>query len=150
MHVAVGFFGPELCEVLRQLYRLHQERAEPGRQGTGYRKLFMKDHHKEVAQCCRTLLGVEPDNDFWDVYILAYPEGAYIPPHRDEATAFGKRHHRVNVLIQEAEGGVLKVDGKVVPLEEGDAIVFEPDVEEHEVSVVTKGTRLVWSVGCWK
>lgn len=54
-------------------------RWRPGRQGTGYRKLLLAQGRR------------------WDLYLLDYPVGSYVPPHTDPAD--GKRHHRLNVRI---------------------------------------------------
>lgn len=52
---------------------------EPGRQGTGYRKLRLA--HGES----------------WDCYLMDYPPGSFIPPHTDPVP--GKAHHRFNLVL---------------------------------------------------
>jgi hypothetical protein len=123
-----------------------------GRQGTGYEVLHLK---KELTMfftsvMVRRALEVigKPVEDFWDVYLIRYPDGSSIPKHRDDAS-FGLRHRRLNVMLTPPEeGGVLTIDGTVILLGDGDAVLFYPNEEEHEVTTV-KGTRLVFSVGAW-
>jgi hypothetical protein len=35
-----------------------------------------------------------------------------------------------------------------IPILDADAVVFHPDRTKHSVTKITKGSRLVWSVGC--
>jgi predicted 2-oxoglutarate/Fe(II)-dependent dioxygenase YbiX len=59
-----------------------------------------------------------------------------------------QEHHRINVLLHGPEaGGELFVGGQRVSLSAGDAYVFRPDVEEHEVKMVLRGSRLIWTLG---
>jgi len=122
-----------------------------GRQGTGYDKLELRtvlpaDPGSLIA---RALAHVgTPFGDFWDVYLIRYLAGSHIPPHTDPAQ-HGRRHHRLNAMLVPADGGgELRVDGVPVELATGDAIVFAPDREVHEVSPVV-GSRLLFSVGAW-
>ena len=123
---------------------------EPGRQGTGYEKLALKyDEWPLARERCLAALGVSYDTAH-DCYILRYQVGARIPSHVDDAP-LASEHHRVNVcIIEPGAGGVLRVGDSAVPLHAGDAYLFRPDVEEHEVSVVTKGVRLMFTVGVLK
>lgn len=122
----------------------------PGRQGTGYEKLALRD----VAGCdvvvarARALLGLADDNALFDAWLLRYPRGSGVPAHVDAAAADDHVHVRVNAVVVAADaGGVLAIDGAVVDLAAGDAVVFRPDVEVHAVSVVDVGERVVFSVG---
>ena len=54
-------------------------RWEAGRQGSGYRK-------------CQLAGGPH-----WDLYVLDYPLGSYIPPHVDMIP--GRRHYRANLVL---------------------------------------------------
>jgi hypothetical protein len=66
-------------------------RWEKGRQGTGYDK-------------CLTLASPFPVP--FDCYLLRFPEGTEIPPHRDPVAA--GRHYRLNIVVKRApSGGVL-------------------------------------------
>ena len=134
---------------------------EPGRQGTGYMKLRLKEVLQAAEHDPKSLLrdllpralgalGCPADNEFYDVFLLKYPKGAYIPKHVDEAGVFGKTHHRLNALVTSADkGGHLTVDDKPIEILEGHALVFRPDEQPHAVSEVLEGGRLVLSVGCW-
>lgn len=138
-----------------------------GRQGTGYETLYMKSfvtlilsggaplsnisvlvHHLTMKSLSLLDKETSPD-DFWDVFLIRYKDGAYIPSHKDEAALFGKRHRRLNALIKAPEaGGELHIENKLIALNEGDAVLFSPDEEVHDVSPC-RGLRLMWSVGCW-
>ena len=52
------------------------------------------------------------------------------------------------MLTQAASGGELLIDGELVTLAVGDAVLFHPDAEVHEVTKVG-GPRLLFSVGAW-
>jgi len=119
----------------------------PGRQGTGYDISPLKDLAPPLPAVARALahLGT-PYEQHWDAYLIRYRDGAYIPPHVDPAQ-HGRRHRRLNALVmQAAGGGELRIGGQLVALELGDAVVFYPDQEVHEVAPVA-GTRLLLSVG---
>ena len=59
------------------------------------------------------------------------------------------KRHRVqscSILLTDGfEGGDLIIDGEVAHMEKGDAIMFDPQ-QPHEVTKVTKGTRVVLAV----
>jgi Rps23 Pro-64 3,4-dihydroxylase Tpa1-like proline 4-hydroxylase len=89
-----------------------------------------------------------PFEDYWDAYFIRYLDGAYIPPHTDPAE-HGRTHRRINaVLAQAASGGELRIGGETIALRVGDAVVFSPDRDVHEVTRV-RGPRLLFSVGAW-
>tara|TARA_A200000113_G_C8606219_1_gene271021 strand:+ start:149 stop:490 length:342 start_codon:yes stop_codon:yes gene_type:complete len=102
---------------------------EKGRQGTGYLK-------KKIFQFA----------NYWfamDCYILKYPEKSYIPPHTDPIE--GHKHFRLNIVLKKAAVG-----GNVYYFKTrcyNRIMLFRPDAVEHEVSQVTRGTRIVLSVG---
>lgn len=136
----------------------------PGRQGTGYDILPIRDlappspggvpspslsGDAPPPPIARALarLGT-PYEDRWDAYLIRYRDGAYIPPHVDQAQ-HDRRHRRLNaMLVQASGGGELRIGGAPVALDVGDAVVFYPDREVHEVATVS-GTRLLFSVGAW-
>lgn len=121
-----------------------------GRQHTGY---DIRPLRPELAATsplvARALAKIgTPFEDYWDVYFIRYSDGAHIPPHTDPAR-HGKHHRRVNaVLTQAPSGGEFLVDGATVTLGVGDAVMFQPDTEVHEVTKVG-GARLLFSVGAW-
>ena len=83
-----------------------------------------------------------------DSYFLRCGPGIAIPPHTDPSTP-GFEHHRLNVVLStEHEGGNVTIAGEEVVWEAGDALIFRPDLRLHDVSTVTSGQRLLWSVGC--
>ena len=121
-----------------------------GRQGTGYDTLPLRAQlgadHPIVARALARL-GV-PFEDYWDVYIIRYLDGAHIPEHVD-AAEHDRRHRRINaVLAQPESGGELHINDVLVVLDVGDAVLFDPDREVHHVTPVV-GTRLLFSVGAW-
>ena len=121
-----------------------------GRQHTGYDILPLRDVMDRASPLvARGLAKVGvPFEDYWDVYFIRYEDGAYIPPHTDPAE-HGRTHRRINaVLTQAASGGELFVGGAKIDLEVGDAVLFSPSGEVHEVSKV-HGPRLLFSVGAW-
>jgi 2OG-Fe(II) oxygenase superfamily len=119
-----------------------------GRQGTGYENLPLRRVFENTATA-RALAQIgTPYQDYWDAYIIRYPDGAYVPDHVD-AAKFGRRHRRLNALLEPAtSGGALSIDDVLVELAVGDAVLFDPDREVHRVSRVV-GVRLVFSVGAW-
>lgn len=123
-----------------------------GRQGTGYEVLYVKDEPNFAGLIQRAVLHLGPYfEDFYDAYLIRYQEGDFIPLHKDEAAFFGKRHHRINAMVAIAEaGGDLLIDGKLIEFPLGAAVDFFPDEEAHEVTKVTAGRRILFSVGCWQ
>ena len=80
-----------------------------------------------------------------DMYILKYPQNSYIQWHKDEV-AFGK-HYRANLVLRKSIGGNF-LTKQFAPKYEGKRFVlFRPDVIEHCVTHVVKGTRYVLSIG---
>lgn len=104
-------------------------RWQKGRQGTGYDKL---------------LLLVNPLLIPFDLYLLRFPDGTEIPPHRDPVT--DKRHYRLNIILKRPISG-----GEFVcanPIFETKRIkLFRPDVSTHSVTKVQGGSRYVLSLG---
>lgn len=81
-----------------------------------------------------------------DCYVVRYVTGSSIPKHTDPP--IGPKYFRLNAIIQPPEeGGMLLIGGEQIRMSRGDAYVFRPDIEPHGVTVVTAGTRLIWSVG---
>lgn len=77
-----------------------------------------------------------------------YNEGDYMERHIDNEN----KKHRVqscSILLTDGfEGGDLIIDGEIAHMEKGDAIIFNPS-QPHEVTKVTKGTRValaVWGI----
>lgn len=115
---------PSAREYLRNWLRWRR-----GRQGTGYDKL---------------LLLVNPFIIPFDLYLLRFPDGTEIPPHRDPVT--GKRHFRLNIILKRARaGGEFSCEA---PIFETKRIkLFRSDLSLHSVTKVEGGTRYVLSLG---
>src|SRR4051812_40715531 len=121
-----------------------------GRQHTGYDILRLREQlGLDTPLVARAMERIgTPFEDYWDVYFIRYLDGAYIPPHTDPAQ-HGRRHRRINAVLTQAErGGELMIGGAKVELATGDAVLFSPDRELHEVTTVS-GPRLLFSVGAW-
>jgi hypothetical protein len=145
MNVLRGFASAREIDELRGYANRDGWRA--GRQGTGYETLSLRDVPHPIVARALALIG-EPFEDFWDVYLIRYNDGAHIPDHVDEAQ-HGRQHRRLNVLLEEARaGGELRIAGAIVELSVGDAVLFDPDRDVHTVSRV-EGTRMLFSVGAW-
>ncbi len=76
-----------------------------------------------------------------DSFFIHYGNGGMTRPHKDTRTGL-----RLNALLITPKFGSLVISDRVVFMEVGDAVVFEPNIEEHQVTTV-KGERLIWSVG---
>ncbi len=153
-----AFLDPGELGELRRL-ALAPRTWTPGRQGTGYDISSIKgsassgparsDRDVSPPAVARAFahLGT-PYEQSWDAYLIRYRDGAHIPPHVDPAQ-HGRRHRRLNALITQATGGgELRIGGALIALDPGDAVLFYPDLEVHEVAPVV-GTRLLFSVGAW-
>lgn len=99
---------------------------EPGRQGSGYFK--------------RKLFGWS----WGDCYLLKYPEGSRVPPHRDPVPT--GRHFRLNIELRKARDGGEFYGGAPI-VNHGRVVLFRPDMHVHAVSPVYEGTRWVLSLG---
>lgn len=104
-------------------------RWQRGRQGTGYDKMLLLT--------ARWPLG-------FDTYLIRYPEGSEIPPHRDRLEA--GHHYRLNIVLKDSPTG-----GEFVcaaPIFETKRIkLFRPDECEHSVTRIVGGSRYVLSIG---
>ena len=80
----------------------------------------------------------------FDSYLLRFPEGSAIPPHRDPLDK-GK-HYRLNIILKAPRSG-----GEFLcasPIYSSKRIkFFRPDECEHSVTEVQGGNRYVLSVG---
>ena len=113
---------------LRQ-YWLRWLKWEKGRQNTGYDKL---------------LLMANPFVIPFDCYLLRFPEGSEIPPHRDPVKS--GRHYRLNIILKRSPGGGEFVCGD--PIFQTRRIkFFRSDLSTHSVTRVVGGPRYVLSVG---
>ncbi|MBS1806736.1 MAG: 2OG-Fe(II) oxygenase [Acidobacteria bacterium] len=104
-------------------------RWQRGRQNSGYDKMLLLQSWWPLP---------------FDLYLLRYPEGSEVPPHRD-TVSFG-RHYRLNVILWRAQsGGDFACAHPIVASRRLN--LFRPDIHEHSVSRVLRGTRYVLSLG---
>lgn len=92
-----------------------------GRQGTGYRKLLLREGNS------------------WDCYLIDYPPNTHISTHTDPVE--GKKHYRLNILLwgQDNFRGETIFSTKRIKL-------FRPDISPHSVEEVSR-RRLILSIG---
>lgn len=104
-------------------------RWQSGRQQSGYDKMLL----------CGCVWPIK-----FDGYLLRFPSGSEIAPHKDTVTS-GK-HYRLNIVLKEAsKGGEFLCD---TPLFETKRIkFFRPDISQHQVTQIVCGTRYVLSIG---
>jgi hypothetical protein len=89
------------------------------------------------------LTSASPEAKFLDSFFIHYLPNFGIAPHVD-----ARSWSRVNVLlIKPPLGGQLIIEGEVQDMDVGDAVVFEPRLQEHMVTPVVEGERLIWSLG---
>lgn len=100
-----------------------------GRQNSGYWKLKIFN------------------NRFFDSWIVKYPTGSCIPPHVDVIDGYS--HSRINIIIQKPfDGGVFKCENVRTLFNR--IHIFRSDINEHSVSAITDGTRIVLSIGIFR
>jgi hypothetical protein len=100
-----------------------------GRQDTGYDKVLL-------------LTGKWPLG--FDCYLIKYPEGSSIPPHKDPVAT--GRHYRLNIILWKSpEGGEFVCDNPILSLPR--IKLFRPDQSEHSVTTVKGGSRYILSIG---
>lgn len=137
------FLQPEdLHAILRLVPTL---KFETGRQQSGYEKVsLLRNVAAEpwVLRCA----SIHPNHGY-DAWLLRYPTGSCVPPHKDTLEDPLIEHHRINVLVAQSVGGEAYVENKPVALQPGDGYYFRPDIQKHWVTPITKGERVVLSVG---
>ena len=103
-------------------------RWKPGRQGTGYRKLLLAQGRWPLP---------------FDAWLLHFPEGSYVPVHRDPTEG---QHWRLNIILKAADqGGTFISRGTVW---DGPRLkIFRSDLCAHAVTPVVAGNRWVLSIG---
>ncbi|MBL8521533.1 MAG: 2OG-Fe(II) oxygenase [Betaproteobacteria bacterium] len=104
-------------------------RWQDGRQKSGYDKM---------------LLFTSPWPIPFDSYLIRYPDGSSIPPHKDPVS--NGRHYRLNIILKSPKSG-----GEFVcasPIFASRRVkFFRPDQCEHSVTRVEGGNRYVLSIG---
>lgn len=114
---------------LKKIRNLGWLQWKDGRQGSGYAKFLL-------------LTGMFPLP--FDCYILKYKEGSFISLHVDKVDS-GK-HYRLNVVVKAPEkGGVFTCEKCIFKFWR--VAFFRPDMYEHAVSKIERGSRYVFSFG---
>lgn len=104
-------------------------RWERGRQGSGYDKLLLAANTFLIP---------------FDLYLLRFPVGTYIPPHRDPVAT--GRHYRLNVILKRSPaGGEFVCDSPIY--QSARLNLFRSDICTHSVTRVEGGSRYVLSLG---
>lgn len=67
---------------------------------------------------------------FW-LGLIKYPPGAFQPRHKDPVP-MGRRHFKINLVLQKAQGGEFKSQTPV--WQWGRLMIFRPDLVLHEVT----------------
>ena len=81
--------------------------------------------------------------------VIVHKEDSETPAHIDYYEHLGPGFYRMIAKIQSAEvGGELIVDGETIDLPERSIVIFDAS-KSHEVTLVEKGTRIVYAFG-WK
>ena len=100
-----------------------------GRQPGGYKKL-------KIFESKRLKM---------DMYLLYFPCGSEVSPHKDPATE-GYIHKRTNITLKKPkEGGLVFVEGPVLNI--GRFSHFMPSEWRHLMTKITKGSCLMLSIG---
>ena len=104
---------------------------QEGRQQGGYRKLSL----------------YTSTTNNWDLHLIRYDKGAFIPLHTDPSPIEGKAHYRFNFTLWKAkEGGREVLSGNAI--RKGKRwYLFRPDLISHCVTEVRQGSRWVLSFG---
>jgi hypothetical protein len=80
----------------------------------------------------------------FDSYLIHYPAGSGIPPHRDPVG--NGRHYRLNVVLKRSPaGGEFVCDAPIFASRRVN--LFRPDISLHSVTEVLGGSRYVLSIG---
>lgn len=97
-----------------------------GRQGTKYEKLPLIQNKK------------------FDLYLLRFPEGTHVPPHKDPIK--NHKHYRLNItLVKPNIGGKFLGGNPIINLSR--LTFFRPDLYTHEMSVIQSGQCYMLSFG---
>lgn len=79
-----------------------------------------------------------------DCYLIHYPQGASIPPHKDKVK--DGNMYRLNIEIWKSKRGGKFRCNNVFSLFNR-IYLFRPDIEKHSVTEVEEGSRWVFSIG---
>jgi hypothetical protein len=80
----------------------------------------------------------------FDCYIIRYPTGAYLVPHRDPVK--GKKHYRCNIILKSPKrGGEFVCADPIISWKR--LKFFRSDLSEHSITEVLEGSRYIFSFG---
>lgn len=110
----------------------------------------------KLPKLLRWTKGRQKDSTYWifpifrtlfpmrvDSYIICYPKGSSIGWHRDWNPK--GPHYRINVELWRGQGGEF-LCGETI-YSNGRVHFFRPDINQHRVTEITEGRRLIFSVG---
>ncbi|MBI1947619.1 MAG: hypothetical protein HYS27_18155 [Deltaproteobacteria bacterium] len=117
----------------------------PGSMGGGYEKLDLMGDVATLRLVRRALDALGGPLVF-HAALHRYPIGSTLPAHVDEATP-GCCQIQLHALVVGSGGGLFYLGGEEVPLDDGDAVLFRPDLLKHQLTAVEGNARLVLSVG---
>ena len=81
----------------------------------------------------------------FDIYLIKFPEGSFIPEHTDPAIN-GYRHYRCNIILKKSKfGGEFLSEHSIINWNR--LKFFRPDISKHSVTKVVGGSRIVLSIG---
>ncbi len=101
-----------------------------GRQNSGYSKVSLLESKFPIP---------------FDVYILKFPEGSFIPEHTDPVKS-GYKHFRFNIILKKSKsGGDFISEHNIFNFSR--LKFFRPDISKHSVTRVISGSRFVLSIG---
>lgn len=117
---------------------------QPGSLGSGYQNL---DLMGDVAtlRLVRRALNELGDPLVFDAKLVRFPVGSTLPAHTDELV-LGRCQVQLQALVVGSGGGQWYLGGEEVPLGDGDAVLFRPDLLRHQLTAVEGNTRVVLSV----
>src|SRR5689334_17051929 len=94
---------------------------QEGRQETGYLKMLLLSSYLPIP---------------FDIYLLKYVEGSFVPPHKDVVKK--GHHYRLNIILKKPQaGGDFICQGAIVNRPR--IKLFRPDLYEHSITKIEKG-----------
>lgn len=117
----------------------------PGSMGGGYQKLDLMGDIATLRLVRRALEALGGPLVF-HAALHRYPIGSTLPAHVGEP-APGRCQVQLHALVVGSGGGLFYLGGEEVPLDDGDAALFRPELLKHQLTAVEGNARLVFSVG---
>ena len=141
-HVLPGWLSPRERVALAVVAK--RDAWQPGSMAGGYQNL---DLMGDVAtlRLVRRALNTLGDPLVFHAKLVRFPVGSTLPAHVDEAAA-GRCQVQLHALVVGSAGGQWYLDGEEVPLDDGDAVLFRPDLLRHQLTAVERNARVILSV----